>query len=75
MNSPRHLARARDASTRLASQPSVDPRLQLEQQHRAAQLDPFDRTLPRRAIRAASAPLFIPGFRYYPPVSRLGAAR
>ncbi|MBS3179954.1 MULTISPECIES: hypothetical protein [unclassified Pseudoclavibacter] len=53
----------------------MDPRLQLEQQHRAAQLDPFDRTLPRRAIRAASAPLFIPGFRYYPPVSRLGAAR
>lgn len=75
MNSPRRLARTRDASTRLASQPSVDPRLQREQQHRAAQLDPFERTLPRRKIRDASPPMFIPGFRYYPPASRIRGTR
>ncbi|PPF42092.1 hypothetical protein C5B85_17285 [Pseudoclavibacter sp. AY1F1] len=75
MNSPRRLARTRDASTRLASQPSIDPQRQLEQQHRAAQPDPFGHTLPRRKVPIAAPPLFIPGFRYYPPGARIRAAR
>ena len=75
MNSPRHLPRTRDTSTRLTSQPSIDSQRQLEQQHRAAQPDPFEHTLPRRKLPVASTPLFIPGFRYYPPGSRIRAAR
>ncbi|MBB2959489.1 hypothetical protein [Pseudoclavibacter helvolus] len=75
MNSPRRLARIRDASTRLASQPSIDPQRQVELQHRAALPDPFGHTLPRHKIPVASPPLFIPAFRYYPPASRLRAAR
>lgn len=73
MNSPRRLARTRDASTRLAVQPSNDQQRQLEQQHRAAQPDPFGHTLPRRKVRLASPPLFIPAFRYYPPMPHIRA--
>ncbi|MGO2748811.1 MAG: hypothetical protein ACTIA6_02030 [Pseudoclavibacter sp.] len=74
MNSPRRLARTRDASTRLVVQPSSDQQRQLEQQHRAAQFDPFGHTLPRRGIRVSSPPMFVPAFRYYPPLSRIRAA-
>ncbi|MBF4457242.1 MULTISPECIES: hypothetical protein [unclassified Pseudoclavibacter] len=74
MNSPRRPARTRDAPNRLASQPNTEAHRQAEQQHRAAQSDPFGHTLPRRKPAVQPPPLFIPGFRYYPPVSRIRAA-
>ncbi len=74
MNSPRCPARTRETPTRLASQPNIEAQRQAEQQHRAAQSDPFGHTLPRRKSAAQPPPLFIPGFRYYPPASRIRAA-
>ncbi|WP_424466677.1 hypothetical protein [Pseudoclavibacter helvolus] len=71
MNSPRRRAHTRNGSTPLASQPSMNAQLQVEQQHMSALADPFGHTLPRRKARVTSPPLFIPGFRYYPPVSRI----
>lgn len=49
----------------------MNAQLQVEQQHMAALADPFGPTLPRRKARVTSPPLVIPGFRYYPPVSRI----